>query len=104
MPDRDRALAAVLEVAAEAGVHCTEPAVLRDQSNLLVHLSPAPVVARLAWATATMRDGPAWLSREVAVAAFLTATGAPVVAPSDELAPGPHERDGFVFSFWQFVP
>ncbi len=34
---------------------------------------------------------------------FPSERGAPVVAPSRELPPGPHERDGFPISFWEYV-
>lgn len=76
---------------------------IHDSSNLLVHLRPAPVVARVATATAEFREGDAWLAREVAVGAHLAETGAPVVPLSGELPPGPHEHDGFVLTFWQHV-
>ena len=51
-----------------------------------------------------MRAGTAWQRREVAVARYLADRGAPVVAPSGELPPGPHERDGFTMTFWELVP
>jgi hypothetical protein len=70
----------------------------------MVHLSPAPVVARIAGITATVRAGDAWFAREVAVAGYLASRGAPAVAPSPELDPGPHHRDGLVLTFWQFTP
>ena len=44
-----------------------------------------------------------WLTRELDVAGFLAGKGAPVVAPSDELPPGPHEHDGLHLTFWRFV-
>jgi Ser/Thr protein kinase RdoA (MazF antagonist) len=33
----------------------------------------------------------------------LHAQGAPVVPPTDLLAPGPHQYDGYTMSFWQWV-
>jgi hypothetical protein len=75
--------------------------VLADRSNLLVHLRPAPVVARVATVTSAMRQGDAWLAREVAVAGFLARAGAPVVAPSPDVPPGPHHHDGLVLTFWE---
>ena len=98
-----RALAAALAVAAEHGVRCEEPEILRDASNLLVLLRPAPVVARVMTVTSTFRTGDAWLAREVAIASYLAAAGAPVVPPSAELDPGPHHHDGLVLSFWTYV-
>jgi len=45
----------------------------------------------------------AWLDREIAVTKFLSGQDAPVVTPSGELPPGPHEHDGFAISFWTYV-
>jgi hypothetical protein len=98
-----RGLAAVSAVAAQAGLRYAEPKVLRDRGNLLVHLSPAPVVARVATLTGTRRAGDRWLRREVDVAGFLARAGAPVVAPSVELDPGPHTHEGISLSFWNYV-
>ena len=91
-------------MAATAGVRCEDPVVLHDRSNVLVHLRPAPVVARVAGATAAVREGDGWLAREVAVAGGLARAGAPVVAPSALLDPGPHRRDGLALSFWELAP
>jgi hypothetical protein len=98
-----RALDAAVAIARGHGVRCDAPVVLRDASNLLVHLAPAPVVARVMTVTATVRDADAWLAREVAIARHLVAAGAPVVAPSAEADPGPHGHDGFTVSFWTYV-
>jgi Ser/Thr protein kinase RdoA (MazF antagonist) len=78
--------------------------VLSDSSNVLVHLAPAPVVARVATTLALIRPDPAAaLAREVSVAGWLAGRGAPVVAPSDELPPGPHSEGGFDLTFWRLV-
>lgn len=102
-PQARRALAAALAVAAQHGLRCEEPEILRDASNLLVLLRPAPVVARVMTVTSTFRHGDAWLAREVAIAGWLAAAGAPVVPPSAELPPGPHRHDGLALSFWAWV-
>lgn len=68
-----------------------------------MHLRPAPVVARVATATGVYRPGAATLRREVAVGLHLAAAGAPAVAPSRELPPGPHSRGGLVLSFWEHL-
>jgi hypothetical protein len=98
-----RGLAAVRAVAAEQGLRLAEPKILRDRGNLLVHLAPAPVVARVATLIGTRRVGEDWLRREVAVAGFLARAGAPVVAPSAEIDPGPHTHEGISLSFWDYV-
>jgi Ser/Thr protein kinase RdoA (MazF antagonist) len=98
------ALAAAQAVATAHGLRATEPRVLSSRSNLLVHLSPAPVVARVATSTAALRpDVAAHFERELAVARFLAERGAPVVPPSDLLPPGPHRHEGLVLSFWRYV-
>jgi hypothetical protein len=97
-------LAAAQAVAREHGVACDEAVRIAAGSNVLVHLKPAPVVARVMTGTAVLHDdAEQWLAREVAVAAFLAERTELVVAPSDVLPPGPHERDGLWMTLWKFV-
>ena len=102
MEDR-AALAAAVAVARGFGLRVEDPVILRDQLNVLVHLRPAPVVARVAGTITRARQSTAWQERELSVAAHLTRAGAPVVAPSAELPPGPHVHDGRVLSFWEYA-
>src|SRR3954451_18502571 len=67
-PTRECAMRAALAVAEALGLRVGAPAVLHDGSNLLVHLRPAPVVARVPTVTGMVRPGAGWLQREVAVA------------------------------------
>jgi hypothetical protein len=98
------ALAAAQAVAREHGVACDEAVLIAAGSNALVHLKPAPVVARVMTGTAVLHDDvEQWLSREVAVAAFLAERTDLAVAPSDLLPPGPHEQDGLWMTLWRFV-
>jgi phosphotransferase family enzyme len=100
----DRAIAAAQAVARAHGVACDEAVRIAAGSNALVHLRPAPVVARVMTGTAILHDDPEqWLAREIAVGTYLAATGL-VVPPTDLLPPGPHERDGLWMTFWEFVP
>jgi hypothetical protein len=99
----DGAVAAAVAVAQRHGLRVTDPVILRDQLNVFVHLRPAPVVARVAGMIARVRPGSAWQRREIAIAGHLAAAGAPVVAPSAELPPGPHEHAGRVLSFWAYA-
>ena len=99
-----RAVAAALALARENGLRVGEPFVLADLFSLMVHLRPAPVVARVATYMPKLRTPIVdWLDREIAVTTYLSEMGAPVVAPSRELPPGPHEHDGFWISFWTHV-
>ena len=94
---------AAVKVAAGLGVRCTDPVVLADGANVIVHLSPAPVVAKVAASTTAVRHPAAWLQRELDVTGFLAERGAPVVAPSPEVPATVHHGDGQVMSFWRYV-
>jgi Phosphotransferase enzyme family len=100
-----RAVAAAQAVAREHGVACDGAVPIAAGSNILVHLRPAPVVARVMTGTAVLHDDVnRWLARELAVGAFLSERGDLAVPPSDTLPPGPHERDGYWMTLWKFVP
>jgi hypothetical protein len=73
-------------------------------SNVLVHLRPAPVGARVMTGTVVLHDDPRrWLEREVSVLEFLAASGL-AVAPSPLIAPGPHHHDGLWMTFSEWIP
>jgi hypothetical protein len=98
------ALWAAMAVAAEHGIPIGDPVVFSDGAMLVAHLRPAPVVARVATGLATVRrDVGPWLERELAVSRHLDRAGIPVQVPSTELPEGPHERDGFVVTFWTLL-
>jgi hypothetical protein len=95
------AIAAAVAVAREHGVSVDDPVVLRAQWHVLVHLRPAPLVARV---TADVPGGGSGdVARELYVARHAAEGGAPVIQPSDLLDPGPHERDGRTIAYWRFV-
>jgi Phosphotransferase enzyme family len=99
-----RAVASTVALARKHGLRVGEPTVLHDLFSLMVHLRPAPVVARVATLMPKLRRPISdWLGLEIAVTTFLSEQGAPVVAPSRELPPGPHEYNGFAISFWTYV-
>jgi hypothetical protein len=96
-------LAAARAVALANSVACEDALVVATGSNVLVHLKPAPVIARVMTSTAVLHgDVEKWLAREVAVGAFLGGRGL-AVPPSDVLAPRPHEYEGLWMTFWEFV-
>jgi hypothetical protein len=96
--------AAAVKVAASLGVHATDPVILADGANVIVHLSPAPVVAKVAASTPAVRpDNAAWLQRELDVVRFLAGRGVPVMTPSPEVPPVVHHGDGQVMSFWRYL-
>ncbi|WP_169788865.1 aminoglycoside phosphotransferase family protein [Vulgatibacter incomptus] len=80
-----------------------EPVVVGGYSNTIVRLAPLPVVARIATGTSLVRNGPAWLEREVDVARHLAAADAPAVRPSALVEAGPHSHEGLTMTFWELV-
>jgi aminoglycoside phosphotransferase (APT) family kinase protein len=99
-----RAVLAARAVASGHGIRSTDPGVLHDGVNVVVHLAPAPVVARVATLTPLLRPSPLRsFAREVTLAGALAAAGAPVVPPSDVLPPGPHRYAGLELTFWRHV-
>ena len=106
MPSTAAAAArAASAVAAGLGVTCAEPVILNDGANVIVHLSPAPVVAKVAVSTPEVRpDAPAWLQRELDVAVFLARGAVPVLEPSPEIPATTHHGGGYVMSFWRYLP
>jgi hypothetical protein len=95
------AVDAAVVVADAYGVHCEKPVVLRDAWHVLVHLWPAPVVARVT--SGAPGVDPADVERELTVARHAARAGAPVAQPSDLLPPGPHLHDGYTLVFWRYV-
>jgi len=100
-----RAVAAALAVSRHLGLRCgDEPDVIADGSNVLVHLLPSPVVARIATTTALVRKPPEhWLALDLDLARYLAARNFPVVPPSRELPSGPHHHDGLSLTFWEYI-
>jgi len=95
---------AAVAAAARLGVACAEPAVLADGANVVIHLSPAPVVAKVAASTRAVRaDAATWLQRELDLALFLTQAGAPVITPSREVPVAVQHCGGHVMSFWTYL-
>jgi hypothetical protein len=98
----ERALAAVAAVARSHGLPVDRMRVVRDLTNVLVHLEPAPIVARVPITLAQLRD-PHWFRRVIDLAAILADAGAPVAPPAPGVEPGPHEHDGLAVELWTYV-
>lgn len=99
-----RAVVAAVGTARAHGLRCDSPEILADGSNVLVHLAPAPVVARVATTTGLVRKPVArWMRLDLEMAGYLADLRFPVAAPSREIAPGPHAQDGMTITFWEFV-
>ncbi len=99
------AVAAAVTVARQFGVRSTSPSVLADGSNVLVHLRPAPVVARVASLTALVRPGVEdWVARDISISSHAASRGIGVVRPSVDPPAGPHHHNGRVLAFFEYVP
>jgi Phosphotransferase enzyme family len=103
-----RAVAAATAAGTELGLQVEAPQVLYDVFSVVVHLAPAPVVARvptvLPPSYSTAPDAQTAQQRaELAVTGWLADRGQPVVAPSPLVPREPVRRDGFSMTFWQFV-
>lgn len=98
------AVAAARAVSRRAGLRVDDPVVLSDGANVVVHLRPAPVVAKVAAVTHLIREPRAWLERELAIAAHLAVTGVPATTVSDLLPAVVHAYDGRLMSFWSYLP
>ena len=93
---------AAVAVARDVGLDVREPRLLRDLTNVLVHLAPEPVVARVPM-TFTRLRGRAWIEHELEITAFLAQAGAQVAGPARSVDPGPYERDGFLVTLWEYI-
>lgn len=98
-----RALATARAVAVDHGLNCEQSMVVYSGSNVVVHLRPAPVVARVMTGTVALHADPRrWLEREVAVLGFLERSQL-AVRPSSLIAPGPYHRDGLWLTYWAWI-
>jgi hypothetical protein len=97
---RGRAVDAATAVARRHGISASRSVVLHDANNVVVHLAPSPIVAKVCTGSADSR-GSHKLAAELEVARHLVRAGAPVVAPSPELPERTHSEGGYVMTFWR---
>jgi hypothetical protein len=100
---RRRAIKAATQIAAAFDVKSQEPVVLKDSNNTVIHLTPSPVVAKVATATLT-RKTLSNLEHELKVALHLVELEAPIVPPSREIPPATYWSDDLEITFWQYCP
>jgi phosphotransferase family enzyme len=95
------ALRAACSVAVRYGIHAPRARVLMDCNNTVVHLAPAPLVAKVcaAWIRPA---GPAALAAELEIALHLSRSGAPIALPSAELPAIVHRAGDHALTFWQY--
>ncbi|MCK1797897.1 aminoglycoside phosphotransferase family protein [Streptomyces sp. XM4193] len=105
----DRTAAAVeaaVTAGRELGLTVTDARVLHDVFSVVVHLAPAPVVARVPTVLPESTDLLALARRqreELAVTRWLADRGTPVVPPSPLVPAEPVQRGGFSMTFWEFL-
>lgn len=94
--------------ARKLGLEVQDPQVLSVGANVVVHLAPSPVVARVATLTAEMRansgSAMAYLQREHDISLALSARGLNSITPTDLVDPGPHNVDGMQFLLLRYQP
>lgn len=102
----DRARDAAVAAAHELGLTVTEPVVLHDLFSVVVHLAPAPVVARIPTVLppgTSPHDLSTRQQHELDLAQWLHEQGIPVLAPSPLVPRKPLQHDGFSLTFWTHV-
>lgn len=102
-----RARDAAAAAARELDLTVTQPVVLHDLFSVVVHLAPAPVVARIPTVLppgTTSHELSLRQQHELDVTQWLHEQGTPVIAPSPLVPRKPLQRDGFSLTFWQYVP
>ncbi len=98
------AVTAAVAVATELELRVDDAVPIGTGSNLIVHLRPSPIVARVMTGTVVLHPDPRlWLTREIDVAAFLAERGIPVIAPTTLVDPGPYVSGSLWMSFWEHV-
>ena len=99
---QERAIRAAVAVADRLGMTSVTPVILKDSNHTSIHLAPFPVVARVV-APSVGQGASAALSAELSVAEHLARAGAPIVAPTIDVPPGPHLEANETMTLWQFV-
>ncbi|GAA4906374.1 hypothetical protein HD597_003062 [Nonomuraea thailandensis] len=100
------ALDAAVAAGRDLGLTVTGARVLHDLFSVVVHLAPAPVVARVPTVLPPRTDAEFLARRqqaELEVSQWLADQGTPVIPPSPLVPREPVRRDGFSMTFWQFV-
>lgn len=79
-----------------------EPRILSESANLIVHLFPYDIVARVAVYSVKNEIIKDNMIKEITVAKHLNNSGVAVIHPCETMAPGPHECSNHWFTLWQY--
>ncbi len=99
---QEKAIHTAVRVADRLGMSVSAPVILRDSNHTSIHLGPFPIVARVV-ASKTAQNAGAKLASELSVAEHLARAGAPVVAPTVDVPPGPHFEGDWAMTLWEYV-
>lgn len=80
-----------------------EPRILSESSNLIVHLFPYDIVAKVAVYDSKTEAIKDCINKEITIANYLKSNGVPAIRPVENMNPGPYECLNHWFSLWQFV-
>lgn len=106
MPEKGKLISQVLSMVGKIGLAGVTPIELSDGGNLIIHLAPHPVVARIATVISEEDADHAYkiLDRELRVARHLQSKGVSVSLPTDLTDAGPHDVGGTWMTLWRYVP
>lgn len=101
----DRLCAQLQSAAANFGLAEVTPKILSRGGNIIIHLAPHPIVARVAAFTPDQDPHIGKkLEQELRVASHLNEEGVPVLLPVYLSQEGPVELEGHWMTFWEYVP
>lgn len=106
MTNKDKLISQVLLTAKTFGLSDITPIVLSQGGNLIIHLSPYPIVARVAAVISKENPDKVYklLARELRVARHLQNKGVPVILPTELIDAGPHNVNGTWMTLWTYIP
>lgn len=108
MSDMDRFNYQLQQAAiADFGLTDVTPVVLSRGGNIIIHLAPHPIVARVAALTIPDQQDHhicKKLEQELLVASHLHEKGVPVLRPVYLAGEGVHKLDGHWMTFWEYAP
>lgn len=106
MSEKDKLISQVLLIAEKAGLTDITPIELSNGGNLIIHLAPHPIVARIVIVISKEDAENAYkiLDRELRVARHLQSKKVPVLLPTELTNAGPYDVGGTWMTFWKYVP
>ncbi|SDC26521.1 Phosphotransferase enzyme family protein [Paenibacillus sp. UNCCL117] len=93
-------------IAEKTGLTEITPIELSKGGNLIIHLAPHPIVARIATVSSKEDSEYAYkvLDRELRVARHLQSKSIPALSPSELIDAGPYDAGGAWMTLWRYVP